>query len=94
MWYVISTPDPNEPEEEEIWECPTNWIVNGLLHYPRDGHKSRKYLLDKIKRREEPQIDWVKTSTFMFIKSKEGISSFGNFKFISEQYFITYFWFS
>ncbi|KAL5278626.1 hypothetical protein ACFFRR_003325 [Megaselia abdita] len=80
MWYVISTPDPNDPEDEQIWECPSNWIVNRVLHYPEEGKKSRKSLLDKIKQKEEPQASWIKTSIFKFIKTKEGVSVFDTFK--------------
>lgn len=79
MWYVISTTDPNEPDEEEIWECPSNWIVNDMVHYPTIDKKSRKSLLDLIKRKVEPQQDWIKTSRYKFIATKEGITSFGNF---------------
>lgn len=82
MWYVVGTPHPNEAGEEEIWECPSNWIINGMVHYPNNGNTSRRSLLDLIKRKEEPEHDWVKTSKFKFIKTKEGKSTFGNLTYI------------
>lgn len=78
MWYVVSTADENNPEEEQIWECPANWIINNILHYPVDGKKSRRSLLDRIKHQEDPQADWVKTSAYRFIKTQDGVSIFGN----------------
>lgn len=77
MWYVLSTPNPDDPEQETLWECPDNWIINNILHYPEAGTKSKRTLLDRIKKKEEPQASWVKTSIYKFIKNSEGGSIFG-----------------
>lgn len=79
MWYVISTPHPNDENEEEIWECPSNWVINNIVFYP-NNKGSRRSLLDQIKRKDEPQPDWFKTTAFKFIKNKDGISTFGKFE--------------
>lgn len=80
MWFVVSTPDENSLDDEQIWECPANWIINNVLHYPPDdGKKSRKTLLERIKQQEAPKSDWVKTSIYKFVKTKEGVSTFGKY---------------
>lgn len=76
MWFVISTLDRNG--EEVVWECPANWIINNILHYPPEDKKTSKgVLLNKIKKKDEPDETWTKTSSFKYIENKEGFSSFG-----------------
>lgn len=76
MWYVLSTPDPNNPEQEEIWECPANWIKSNILHYPDNSKKSRQSLLNLVKGCVEPESDWITTNNFKHISTLEGISQF------------------
>lgn len=82
MWFVLSTPDPYNVELEEVWECPTNWIKLSILHYPGNTKKSRPNLLDLVKKRVEPEADWIITKNFKFISTPEGITEFRKLKYL------------
>lgn len=83
MFFVISTPHPEDPEEEEVWECPTNWIKDNILYFPNSSKKIQKKTLVLIKSRTEPSCDWSKTKIFKIVTSKDGKSKFGKYKFNS-----------
>lgn len=75
MWFVLSTPDPINPEEKEIWECPSNWIKSNILHYPPNSKKGR-HVLELVKKRVEPEDDWIITKNFDYIGTEDGSVEF------------------
>lgn len=76
MWFVLITPDSFNASDEEVWECPTNWIKYNILHYPAIPSKGRINFLDFVKRRVEPQEDWIITKSYKIIKSADGSEEF------------------
>lgn len=76
MWFVISTPNYSNPDEEEVWECPTNWIKSNILSYPEAPKKGRLNLLFMVKNRLEPEDDWIITKKYKFILASDGRKEF------------------
>lgn len=82
MWYVVSTPNNLDPDEEEVWECPINWLQEETIYYPPSTTKSGKKILDLIKKKASPEENWEKIKNFKIISSKDGISAFCKYIYI------------
>lgn len=81
MWFVLSTPNLNNPDEEEVWECPTNWITYNILSYPSNPIKGRLNFMNLVKKRTEPEDSWTNTENYNILATPEGYQEFCKYYF-------------
>ncbi|KAL5289756.1 hypothetical protein ACFFRR_009651 [Megaselia abdita] len=77
MWNVAATPNEENPEEEDFFVCPKNWIVNRVLYWPpaSDLPKNTMSRAKEIRRMMKstviPGKNWDVIRNFRLVKNSK-----------------------
>lgn len=77
MWYVAATPNEENPEEEDFFVCPKNWIVENILYWPptselpKNSLAKAKAIRGMMKSNDFPYTTWDKIHNFRLVKNSK-----------------------